>query len=121
LSPDAESPPQRQRWGGLILKAPRFSFGAPKASHPECRAYARSNVKSDLMVEERADAAHLSPRQFSRAFRAETGQTPAKAVENLRLEAVRLMLEQSRHNARFPAEQFHHLSGSRILDCETAK
>jgi transcriptional regulator GlxA family with amidase domain len=37
----------------------------------------------------------LSPRQFSRAFRAETGQSPAKAVEQLRVEAARLMLEQS--------------------------
>ncbi|HEX8667020.1 MAG TPA: GlxA family transcriptional regulator [Allosphingosinicella sp.] len=60
-------------------------------------AYARSNLKSHLSVEELAEAARLSPRQFSRAFRAETGQTPARAVENLRLEAARLMLEQSRH------------------------
>ena len=44
-----------------------------------------------------AEAASLSPRQFSRAFRAETGQSPAKAVENLRLEAARLMMEQGRH------------------------
>ncbi len=60
-------------------------------------AHARSNLKSTLSVEELAEAAHLSPRQFSRAFRAETGQSPAKAVENLRLEAARLMMEQSRH------------------------
>ncbi|MBY5540059.1 GlxA family transcriptional regulator [Rhizobium leguminosarum] len=60
-------------------------------------AYARSNLKSALSVEELAEAAHLSPRQFSRAFRAETGQSPAKAVENLRLEAARLMMEQGRH------------------------
>ncbi|OWV66325.1 AraC family transcriptional regulator [Rhizobium sp. R339] len=59
--------------------------------------FARSNLKSQLSVEELAEAAHLSPRQFSRAFRAETGQSPAKAVENLRLEAARLMMEQSRH------------------------
>jgi transcriptional regulator GlxA family with amidase domain len=38
--------------------------------------------------------ANLSPRQFSRAFRAETGQSPAKAVENLRVEAARLLMEQ---------------------------
>jgi transcriptional regulator GlxA family with amidase domain len=29
-------------------------------------------------------------------FRAETGLSPAKAIENLRLEAARLMLEQGR-------------------------
>jgi transcriptional regulator GlxA family with amidase domain len=50
-----------------------------------------------MTVGQLAAAAHLSPRQFSRAFRAETGQSPAKAVENLRVEAARLMMEQSRH------------------------
>ena len=60
-------------------------------------AYARRNLRAPLTVEELADAAHLSPRQFSRAFRAETGQSPAKAVENLRIEAARVMVEQSRH------------------------
>src|SRR6266446_3909768 len=47
-------------------------------------------------VERLAEAACLSPRQFSRVFRAETGLPPAKAIENLRLEAARLMLEQGR-------------------------
>jgi len=60
-------------------------------------AYAKSNLQTPLSVERLAEAAHLSPRQFSRAFRAETGQSPAKAVENLRVEAARLMMEQSRH------------------------
>src|ERR1700674_1757243 len=60
-------------------------------------AYAKGNLASPLTVEQLAEAAHLSPRQFSRAFRAETGQSPAKAVENLRVEAARLMMEQSRH------------------------
>jgi transcriptional regulator GlxA family with amidase domain len=59
--------------------------------------YAKQHLHTELSVEQLADAAHLSPRQFSRAFRAETGQSPAKAVENLRLEAARLMLESSRH------------------------
>lgn len=59
--------------------------------------YARRNLRAPLTVEELAEAAHLSPRQFSRAFRAETGQSPAKAVENLRVEAARVMIEQTRH------------------------
>jgi transcriptional regulator GlxA family with amidase domain len=59
--------------------------------------YAKEHLDKDLSVEVLADSAHLSPRQFSRAFRAETGQTPAKAVENLRIEAARLMLESGRH------------------------
>ena len=59
--------------------------------------YAKRNLHTPLTVEQLAEAAHLSPRQFSRIFRAETGQSPAKAVENLRIEAARLMMEQSRH------------------------
>jgi transcriptional regulator GlxA family with amidase domain len=49
-----------------------------------------------LSVEQLAEAARLSPRQFTRVFHAETGQSPAKAIENLRLEAARLALEQGR-------------------------
>jgi len=59
--------------------------------------YARRHLQDKLSVKELAAAAHLSPRQFSRAFQAETGQSPAKAVEHLRVEAARLMMEQSRH------------------------
>jgi transcriptional regulator GlxA family with amidase domain len=59
--------------------------------------YARRNLQAALSVEQLAEAANLSPRQFSRAFRMETGQSPAKAVEHLRVEAARLMLEQGRH------------------------
>lgn len=60
--------------------------------------YARGHLKNELSVEELAEAAHLSPRQFSRIFREETGQSPAKAVENLRLDAARTMLEDGRHS-----------------------
>lgn len=58
--------------------------------------YAREHLSQALSVEQLADVASLSPRQFSRAFRAETGQSPAKAIENLRLEAARQMLERGR-------------------------
>jgi transcriptional regulator GlxA family with amidase domain len=57
-------------------------------------SYARRSLKTALSVEQLAEVANLSPRQFSRAFRAETGQSPAKAVENLRVEAARLLMEQ---------------------------
>jgi len=60
--------------------------------------YAHRNLQLTLSVEDLADAAGLSPRQFSRAFKAETGQSPAKAVENLRVEAARLLMEQGRHS-----------------------
>jgi transcriptional regulator GlxA family with amidase domain len=67
--------------------------------------YAKSHLQSTLSVKELAEAAHLSPRQFSRTFRAETGQSPAKAVENLRVEAARVMMEDSRHPMDVIAEE----------------
>ena len=60
-------------------------------------AYARRNLRKTLSVGELAQVANLSARQFSRAFRAETGQSPAKAIESLRVEAARAMVEESRH------------------------
>jgi transcriptional regulator GlxA family with amidase domain len=60
--------------------------------------YAKQNLKSELSVEELANAVHLSPRQFSRVFNAETGQSPAKAIERLRVESARLMMESGRHS-----------------------
>ncbi|HEX2840814.1 GlxA family transcriptional regulator [Hyphomicrobium sp.] len=68
-------------------------------------AYARENLHTPLSVPQLAEAAHLSPRQFSRAFRAETGQSPAKAVEKLRVEAARALMEQSRHPIDVVAQQ----------------
>jgi len=60
--------------------------------------YANANLRNALSVEELAQVASLSPRQFSRAFTAETGQSPGKAIEHLRVEAARLMIEQGRHS-----------------------
>ena len=57
-------------------------------------AYAREHLAEPLPVERLAGAARLSPRQFGRAFREETGETPAKAVERLRVEAARLRIEE---------------------------
>jgi transcriptional regulator GlxA family with amidase domain len=89
---------------------PARRSGSPKSEPKSDRiqsalAYAKRNLASPLTVKQLANAAHLSPRQFSRAFRAETGQSPAKAVENLRVETARLMMEQSRHSIDVIARQ----------------
>jgi transcriptional regulator GlxA family with amidase domain len=68
-------------------------------------AYARENLTHDLTVETLADVARLSPRQFSRVFREETGQTPAKAIEALRVEAARALMETSRHPVEVVARE----------------
>lgn len=70
---------------------------APKSDRVQSAlAFASENLKGLLSVDQLADVAHLSPRQFSRTFRAETGRSPAQAVEQLRVEAARLMIEQTR-------------------------
>jgi len=71
---------------------------APKSDRIQASlTYARDNLHRPLTVPELAEAACLSPRQFSRAFQAETGQSPAKAIEALRVEGARNLMEQSRH------------------------
>ncbi|THA70964.1 GlxA family transcriptional regulator [Streptomyces sp. A0958] len=48
---------------------------------------------ADLSVEALAARARLSPRHFARAFRTETGTTPGRYVDRVRLEHARRLLE----------------------------
>ena len=52
-----------------------------------------ANLAADLSVERLAERAAMSPRNFARVFRRETGATPAKYVERARLDAARRCLE----------------------------
>ncbi|MEN2394350.1 GlxA family transcriptional regulator [Pseudomonas halotolerans] len=52
----------------------------------------------DLTVERLARQARMSPRNFARVYKRQTGRTPAKAVEMFRLEAARRLLEDSQRN-----------------------
>lgn len=58
-------------------------------------AWMRERLGDALTVDDLAAHANMSPRNFARAFTAETGVTPAKAVERLRLEAARERVEHS--------------------------
>ncbi|MFA5956408.1 GlxA family transcriptional regulator [Hyphomicrobium sp.] len=88
---------------------------APKSDRIQTALdYAKKNLHLPLTVERLAEAAHLSPRQFSRAFRDETGQSPAKAVEALRVEAGRVLMEQSRHPIDAVARQIGFEDRSRM-------
>lgn len=52
------------------------------------------NLGGDLSLATLAERANMSPRSFSRHYREATGRTPARAVEEIRIEAARRMLEQ---------------------------
>lgn len=68
-------------------------------------AYAKEHLGGPLCVDDLARAAFLSARQFSRLFREETGHSPAKAVERLRVEAARLMMEAGRFSVEEVARE----------------
>jgi transcriptional regulator GlxA family with amidase domain len=85
-----------RRAGGQLQHSTLLDLEAKTDRIQTALVYAKSNLHIPLTVDRLAEAANLSVRQFTRAFREETGQSPAKAVENLRLEAARLMVEQGR-------------------------
>ena len=53
------------------------------------------DVAGEHTVEAMAARVHMSPRNFARAFRAQTGVTPGRYVESVRLEAARRRLEET--------------------------
>lgn len=86
----------QRRSGGHSQRSALLDIDARSDRIQSALAFARRNLRRPLQVEDLAEAACLSPRQFSRLFREETGTTPARALENLRIEAAKRMLEQSR-------------------------
>lgn len=85
-----------RRAGGQSQHSALLDLDAKTDRIQTALTYAKKNLHMPLEIEDLARAACLSPRQFTRVFRSETGTSPAKAVEALRLETAKLMLEQSR-------------------------
>jgi len=72
----------------LELKAPSGRFGP-------LLTWAREHLDARLTVEDLAERAGMSSRHFTRAFIAETGSTPSKAIERLRIEVARQRVQSS--------------------------
>ncbi|KNY22260.1 GlxA family transcriptional regulator [Methylobacterium sp. ARG-1] len=87
---------ERRRSGGQAQRSALLEVDPPTDRIQTVLAYARRNLRKPLTAEDLAAVACLSPRQLTRLFRAETGTSPAKAVETIRVEAAKLMLEESR-------------------------
>ena len=77
-----------RRSGGQSQFSTLLELEPPPGRIRDALAFARSHLNERLSVEQLADAARISPRQFARQFAAETGETPARAVERLRCEAA---------------------------------
>lgn len=86
----------------VFLKRPggQAQFSAtPALQHADARfeqlhAWICENLRGDLSVPSLAASAGMSGRSFLRHYRRATGVTPARAVEQIRVEATRRMLEQ---------------------------
>ncbi len=95
----------QRRSGGQSQHSELLSLSPKSDRIQSALDYARKHLNRPLSVEELAEVVHLSPRQFTRVFTAETGQSPAKAIESLRLEAARLLIEQSSHSLDIVARE----------------
>lgn len=73
-----------------------------------------SHLGDDLRVEVLADRAGMSPRTFARLYAARTGRTPAKVVEDLRVEAARRALEDSGQALKVIAKRCGFLNEERM-------
>jgi transcriptional regulator GlxA family with amidase domain len=88
----------------VFLRRPggQSQFSAQLAATPaghaplrELQAWIPANVGADLSVPALAERVAMSPRNFARTFRRETGMTPAAYVESVRVEQARIGLEAS--------------------------
>jgi transcriptional regulator GlxA family with amidase domain len=90
------------RWLVLFVKRPggQAQFSAQLAAQTaereplrELQSWIPDNLTADLSVPALAGRACMSERNFARAFRSETGMTPAAYVEAARVESARIALE----------------------------
>ncbi len=80
---------QAQFSAALALQAADDRFGA-------LHDWIGRHLTDDLSLSVLADQAGMSERSFSRHYAEATGQTPARAIERLRVEAARRLLSESR-------------------------
>ena len=82
-----------RRPGGQSQFSALLEMDRPEGRFGALLGWMRERLHEPLNVERLADHAAMSPRNFARAFAAETGVTPARAVERLRVEAARERIE----------------------------
>jgi transcriptional regulator GlxA family with amidase domain len=82
-----------RRPGGQSQFSALLEMDRPETRFAGLLGWARERLGEPLSVERLAERASMSPRHFARAFAAETGVTPAKAIERLRVEAARERVE----------------------------
>jgi transcriptional regulator GlxA family with amidase domain len=107
---------QAQFSAALALQAADDKFGA-------LNDWINRHLTSDLSLSVLADQAGMSERSFSRHYAEATGQTPARAIERLRVDAARRLLSESRTPVKriaqrcgFGSEETMRRSFLRLID-----
>jgi transcriptional regulator GlxA family with amidase domain len=85
----------RRPGGQAQFSAHLLTQSAQREPLREVQRWITEHPAADLSVAALAARARLSPRQFARAFAAETGTSPGRFVGRVRLERARRMLEES--------------------------
>ena len=85
----------QRRGGGQSQFSSLLELKAPTGRFASLLTWAREHLDAPLTVEDLADQAGMSSRHFTRAFIAETGTTPSKAVERLRIDVARQRVQSS--------------------------
>ena len=83
----------RRRPGGQSQFSALLELERPDGRFGPLLGWARERLDQPLDVETLAERAAMSPRNFTRRFTAETGLSPARAIERLRVEAARVEVE----------------------------
>ncbi len=96
-----------RRPGGQSQFSALLQIGQANGRFAQTLSWIREHLDEALTVERLAQMAHMSPRHFARAFAIELSMTPAKAVEQVRLEAARERIE----NSTTPIEQVAQATG----------
>lgn len=82
-----------RRSGGQSQFSTMLELEPPAGRIKDVLIFAREHLGERLSVDRLADVACISPRQFARLFVAATGETPARAIERLRVEAATLQVQ----------------------------
>lgn len=81
--------------GQSQFSAPLIAQASQRTPIEKVMGWAAEHPDADLNTSELAGRAAMSPRNFTRIFRQETGITPAEFVERVRIEAARRLLEET--------------------------
>ena len=82
-----------KRPGGQAQYSVPLAAQLHRGDFSELHAWLNRHIAEDLCIEDLAAQAGMSRRTFMRSYVAETGRTPGKTIETMRLNAARMALE----------------------------